>query len=110
MKKFLDHVDNKLINGITTIMDNSIGQTIWQQITLATKMACGARDAVLLANGVQFTVLRSKATKIQVMLNANDTYTVNFMRIRKYNFDLVERADEVYVDNLNEVIYRMCNK
>ena len=73
-------------------------------------MACGARDAVLLENGVQFTVLRSKSTKIVVKLDPSDTYTVQFVRIRKFVSVVVEEKSDVYVDMLNEVIYRMCNK
>lgn len=92
-------------------MNNTIGQTIWQQITLGTKMACGARDAVTIENGVMFTVLRSRATKIQVTLDPSDTYTVKFIKItKKFNAVTIEEKSDVYVDMLNEVVYRMCNK
>lgn len=88
----------------------NIANTIWQQITLATKMACGARQALGLPDGIQFTVLRSKSTKIQVTLDPSDTYTVKYIRMRKFEAIVVEEKSDVYVDNLNEVIYRMCNK
>lgn len=92
-------------------MTTSIGQTIWDQITTSTKMACGARNAVATHNGIHFNVLKGNKTKIQVSLDADDTYSVRLIKIgRDFTINLVESADMVYVDNLNEVIYRMCNK
>jgi len=89
------------------------GQIIWSQITVGTKMACGARQAVAGEDGLHFVVGRSKLTKIVVKLDrALDLYDVEFVRFnrRTYEMKVVESANGVFVENLNETIYRMVNK
>ena len=86
-------------------------QTIWNQISVGTKMACGAREPVGSENELHFTVLASRKTKIVVTLDPSDTYTVKFVKIgRGYDIKVVEEMSDVYVDSLNQVIYSMCNK
>ena len=86
-------------------------QTIWQQITVWTKMACGARRAGCdNDNTLSFDVLTGSTNRIVVRLDPSDTYTVQRTKRKKYNVMVVEEATDVYVDNLNEVIYKMCNK
>lgn len=86
-------------------------QIIWTQITIGTKMACGARRPMCVNdNTLTFDVLSGAKNAIVVTLDPSDTYTVQRTKRKKYNVTVEEEMSDVYVDNLNEVIYRMCNK
>ncbi len=90
-------------------------QIIWTQITIGTKMACGARNQRVgdTEDTLVFTVGRGNHRRIEITLDASDTYTVRLVKISKtptFNRVIVEKESDVYVDNLNEIIYHMCNK
>lgn len=93
----------------------SIATTTWRQIPIRIKMACGLREPT----AVSETELRAKCLRgrhyVFVNLDASDTYTVRFVRIkrnRSADKPLVEMVDEVirsdvYNDGLGETIYGM---
>lgn len=85
-------------------------RTILRQIGPMTLMACGARNYVDLGDGVHFNVLTGRSHKIVVKLAANDTYTVERVRLRNYTVESVEHATDVYCDQLSDVVYHMVNK
>jgi hypothetical protein len=86
------------------------GEIIWEQIPLATKMACGAREPFIIDCGIEFRAGRS--LRISVVLEPSDTYKVEAYRIKRGSYEkvILESIEQVYVDNLGEVIYRMVNK
>jgi hypothetical protein len=91
-------------------------KVIWDQISRGTKMACGARDARADVDGTRpylyfrVTIRAGVRHTIQVWLEPSDTYTVKLLGQRKFDVKEEESADDVYCDNLSDVIYRMCNK
>jgi hypothetical protein len=104
---------------------SQITGTIFKQITIGTKMACGARDFVGgddcsiegICKGMPFLWFRvggnRKLQKIVVAYDRRtDAYNILFIDINRktYQTTIVEFAEEVYVENMNEVIYRMVNK
>lgn len=91
-------------------------KVIWQQISRSTKMACGAREAMVdVDEGKPYlcfkvTIKPGTRNAIKVWLEPSDTYTVVLIAQRKFEVKEVERKEDIYCDNLSEVIYRMCNK
>lgn len=91
-------------------------KVIWQQISTGTKMACGAREASVDVDGskpylrFRVTIKPNQRHFIRVWLEPSDTYTVSLVSFRNNEMKEVERADDIYCDNLSEVIYHMCNK
>jgi hypothetical protein len=93
--------------------DMTVANTIWRQISLGTKMACGAREQMGDADSLTFrvTISRGVTHKVKVQYNKGaDDYTVILYRIRGTNVTEQEKHKGVYCDNLSDVIYRMCNK
>jgi hypothetical protein len=90
----------------------SVPDVIWSQVSLATKMACGARSPLGSGNTLTFVVLSGKQYRIEVTLDPSDTYTVRYIKLssRGTGFHVLEEATDVYCDNLSEVIYHMVNK
>ena len=88
------------------------GQVIWQQISIGTKMACGARKAVAGEGYLHFNVGGSHSEKIVVKLNVWDTYDVELVKCSRKSADhkVLESHEGIYCDQLSEVIYHMVNK
>lgn len=84
------------------------GTTIWAQLSRATKMQCGARQPITTKTGVQFTVGGDDRCRIIIDLLANDTYKVSYIRFTpKWNVVELACAMDVYVEQLNEIIYEL---
>lgn len=89
-------------------MSNEIANTILWQLGGITLSMLGAKDEVALPDGVQFRIRGSKkGNKLVIKLDPDDTYVVEFWKIRGINFTLVEKASGVYVDSLHKVIESM---
>jgi len=94
----------------------SVADVIWSQISLNTKMACGARSPLGsplgVGNELSFVVLNGNSHRITVTLDPSDTYTVRHIKVSRktLGFTVVEEASDVYCDNLSEVVYGMVNK
>jgi hypothetical protein len=86
-------------------------RTILRQIGTMTLLSLGARDIVDLGCGIRFTVGRGKSRKVVVKLAANDTYSVEFVRI-KQNFTAVSEffAEDIYFDGLAELLLDAADK
>lgn len=87
--------------------------TIWDQISTETKMACGARQPV--ADGsdyLHFQVGGSALRKIVVKLNGLDLYDVELVNINRRTCEVKTMRSVQNVDaaNLSETIYRMVNR
>ena len=91
------------------------GQIIWSQIPVMTKMACGARQAVLTheGKGVQFRVTNKPMRYVEVVLDEGaDLYNVTHGRVKRGSYEhvIMETANGVFAEDLGEVIYHMVNK
>lgn len=88
-------------------MDLTVANTILDQLGgKFMSMMIGAKDIVGGDNFLQFgfkAKARSGINKIKVTLDASDTYTVEFYKIRGINCKLIEAAYDVYNDNLIQV-------
>jgi hypothetical protein len=85
----------------------------WKQIPVSTKMACGAREPRCSSDGKLCFRVESKPMRfVEVSLDADDTYTVEYLRVKRGSYDRVsiEKASGVYVENLGETIYHQVNK
>ena len=97
---------------------HEVAKTIMKQITIQTKLACGFREPSVIGigdpkHGLQFRVgAGSKRQYIKVVLEPSDTYTVICYRLKRVTNEHVdiEIADDVYCDNLSEIIYHLVNK
>lgn len=85
------------------------GQIIHQQIGLQAFAMMGAKNIMLLENGLQWKVGRNqkKVTHITVTLDPSDTYTVKFQNVgRAPSFKIKDIAEvsDVYAENLRRII------
>lgn len=108
---------------------SQVTETIYRQVFIRTKMATAARDFVSgsawslpgLAEGMeylQFTVTplrrqKNKIYKVVVALDlGSDTYVVLYGKYDKVEFkwEVIEELDDVYVENLNDIILSVTSK
>ncbi len=92
--------------------DTTVANTIWQQISRSTKMACGARQPIASDDNTltfHVTVKPGKAYYVRVRL-VNDLYTVELITRRGVVTNIEKSVDGIYNDQLSEVIYDFCNK
>lgn len=100
---------------IITILESAPSMdahTAWSQIPMMTKMATGARHAIAARNHLQMTVGK-RGLRVFVTLTPNDTYTVYLVSTLGRTGDglkIKEVTDDIYCDQLGEVIYAMVNK
>ena len=92
--------------------NRTIANTIWKQIPISTKMACGARNPTIEKRALIFTVGRGSSHRIRVSLNALDYYDVALLRIKRGGKGIITEEKKENIDdvNLGEVIYHMVNK
>lgn len=93
--------------------DMTVANTIWAQITRDTKMACGARNPMGDEKSLTFKVTITKGQDHRVKVEYNrgtDDYTLILYHIRGTTVKEPEKHENVGVERLNDVIYRMCNK
>ena len=87
---------------------SEVADTIWRQISVQTKMAVGARSPYADDDSVTFKVHSKPRRYIIVALTPRDTYRVRHMRLDRRNRPVeLGTHEDVYVDTLNEVIYRL---
>lgn len=84
-----------------------IGQTIWNQITLSTKIALGAKLPVTGDNNLTFCIGRGTNHKVQIILLPSDTYKINYFKIRGTEIILLKTFSEIYNDRLNDVLLEL---
>lgn len=86
--------------------DREVGKTILHQLGRATLAMLGARDLVLVENGVQFAIQGSprKVSKVRIVLEPDDSYAVEFYTGRGINIRPLAAYDGIYVDGLHELI------
>lgn len=97
----------------------SVADITWSQIPgAACKWPCGARQPISYdtdagpAHGLRFRVTSKPYRFVEVELDASDTYTVRYMRIRRSDFEriIIAEVSGVYADMLGEVIYNQVHE
>ena len=85
-----------------------VGKIILKQIQAINFWALGswgAKDYVLIKNGVQFYVKGwHRQSKIVIKLNGMDTYDIEYGRISNLKWISMEKVDDIYAENLVSVI------
>jgi hypothetical protein len=105
----------KLIKALKESLLEEDANVTWKQISMQTKMACGARDATSINNGkdLVFKVARSKYILVEYDRGA-DEYNVELFRYKKgsnFGEKIVEkRLEGIQADSLNDTIYHLVNK
>lgn len=90
-------------------MSSQIANTIATQLGGTSKLSAmlGAKNFVALPRGLTFKVGRgakNKATHVTVKLDGDDTYSVEFIRVREYTPTSIETLEGLYVENMRDVI------
>jgi hypothetical protein len=66
----------------------------------------GAKDFLGSKDSLMFELPRlakNKANKVRVTLSENDTYRVEFFRMKRFDFEKISEHSEVYCDMLTEL-------
>lgn len=85
----------------------------WRQISVPTKMACGARKPVRTTKGALRFQVESKPQRfIEIYLDRCDLYEVEYFRVKRGSCEKVsiDAASDVGCEELSEVIYHMVNR
>jgi hypothetical protein len=67
----------------------------------------GVKNFMAIENGLQISFsakAKNKANVIRIKLNANDTYNVQFIKVRGFDVTDIDEAIGVYADNLKAAI------
>lgn len=95
--------------GLDDYLAENVANTIWKQIPMTTKMAVGARKPIADSDkkSLKFQVLRAPMRFVMVTLDPSDTYTVEFFRLKKNNYQKVTLGKQsgVYAEDLGHIIY-----
>lgn len=91
-----------------------IAQIIYSQMG-GNKMAVmtGAKNFVAIENGLQFDLpkkrgyVRDGINKIQIILDASDTYTMRALKMKKFDYDEIRSESGLYCDMLNTTFEQM---
>ena len=111
--------DREIVERFESLMNTiakEVADTIWSQITMSNKMACGMRDLGYGEIGqrpflkMKVTIKPATNNHLIIFLDASDTYTVELIKIRAGKVTIQSSLNDIYVGNLNEVIYSICNQ
>ncbi len=88
-----------------------VAQTILKQMGGTGKLSVmiGAKDFISYPNGVAFKFMDPGAGKpnyVKIVLNARDTYDLEFGRLRGMNYKVVKSFDDIYNDSLRSLFER----
>lgn len=89
-----------------------IAMRILEQLTVATRMAVGARNFKSGKNSLTFDVGTGRKKVMIIRLNAHDTYDIELLQMPHGRSEgkVLEYKEGIYFDQLNEVVYRLVNK
>ncbi|MBU0707040.1 hypothetical protein KKG41_01575 [Patescibacteria group bacterium] len=88
-------------------MENIIAETILKQLGGWDRLVSmiNAKNPINLFEGLSFRFSGSKITNhISIVLQANDTYSIEFGKIREIKYESVKRIHDIYAENLVNVI------
>lgn len=84
---------------------NTTAETISSQIGRQAFAMLGAKNLVASGDALQFAIQGcKKINRIRVALAADDTYTVTFYKVGKFDWATVREVEMVYADGLHTVI------
>ena len=87
--------------------DRKVAETIRKQLGAVTLAMLGAHEFVAGRDSLQFAIKGSRrARKIRIVLDDDDTYTVDFWTGRGADMHRLAKHSGVYVDQLHELIER----
>jgi hypothetical protein len=96
-----------------------IADAIYSQISVSTRMACGVRNLICGKSSDDLPYLQmrvgdaNKWLYIRIYYMPSDTYNVELCKVKgKPSYDVVqlEEAEDVYCEQLSQIIYHMVNK
>lgn len=86
-----------------------VANIVLQQLGAARFRAMtGAKNIVALENGIQFSLPRAKdgINKVVIKLNPQDTYDIEYWRIRGATFKKVKESKNIGIENLRATFTR----
>lgn len=88
--------------------DIQIAKTILMQLGGSNRlqMFTGAYNFVAVPNGVSFRIKNRSVNYVKIVLNAMDTYDIEFGRISGVNYKIVKELSGIYNDQLVEIFTR----
>jgi hypothetical protein len=96
-----------MFNSSAREIDMTTANTILTQIGGNKFLAMtGAKNLLDLNGGLQFDLPRgakNKASKVRIVLDDSDTYTVTFFKKQKWDFLPISSREDVYADMLRDV-------
>jgi hypothetical protein len=86
--------------------DMTIATTIRNQIGHRALYMLGAKNIAGTANSLSFKIAKnnSKANYINITLNSMDNYDIEFIRIFKFNREVIKKFENVDAENMHEII------
>jgi hypothetical protein len=83
-----------------------IGKTIYNQLGNKTLFMIGAKNLTVNKKGASFKIMRNskKITHISIEMNSMDLYDVTFYNCRNYQYKIINKANNIYNDQLNSII------
>lgn len=89
-------------------MDTTIATTIKNQIGAKACYMIGAKYFIALENGLRFEIGKNseKIKKVEITLNAMDTYDIKFWGKRASDWMIISQEDGIYADGLKNSIER----
>lgn len=71
----------------------------------------GANQMMRLGNGLQFRLpcnfAKKKITYVAIILNTRDLYDMEFGKLYRHEYRVVDRCEDIYYDQLQEVFTRV---
>ncbi len=85
--------------------DQEIAKTILEQLGRQIQPMIGLKHPVAIENGLQFGFMKGNQgiNKVQIVLNARDTYDMKFWRIGRTRSSEITGAGDIYDHQLNSV-------
>jgi len=90
----------------------SIAKTILEQIKMIDPMATwawGAKDMVAMEDGLRFKTTGMVKNKgyVTIKLNGRDLYDIEFGKIRKFEYKVLKREEDVFAEDMVNFIDSM---
>lgn len=86
-------------------MSNQIAATIQSQIGNKALYMMGAKNLATGGNDLSFRIQGSKKINhIKIALKPDDTYSITFTKIKKFDFVTVAEFDGIYADTMHGLI------
>jgi hypothetical protein len=89
----------------------TIGRIILRQLGGRFIAMTGAKDLIDLGNGIQMTLpatmTKNRGSKLRITLNGDDLYDIEFGKIVRLEYRVLERLESVFVGDMHRLIEDM---